>query len=247
MSDEAKMLLPKKYVCPICEGNFVSKAVKTGSARFVRTNLDLRPIYQNLEILKYDPVMCPACGYAALEKYFGGLSQVQMAQIRDKIAKDFKPRSSDAEVYTYDAALERYKLCLLSAMVKRANDSETGYICLKISWLLQSKADWLSENEPEKQKEIDACMIQEKNYAMNALECLEKARMEEDYPICGMNEPTLNYLLAALAYKADRLDFAIKTLSYVTSSREATERLKDKVYDLKALIAEKKKETEDTM
>lgn len=82
---------------------------------------------------------------------------------------------------------------------------------------------------------------------MNALECLEKARMEEDYPICGMNEPTLNYLLAALAYKADRLDFAIKTLSYVTSSREATERLKDKVYDLKALIAEKKKETEDTM
>ena len=32
------------------------------------------------------------------------------------------------------------------------------------------------------------------------------ARMEEDFPICGMDEVTFDYLVAALAYKAEKYD-----------------------------------------
>lgn len=242
MMEEEKMLFSKHHVCPACENNFTSRTVKTGSARFLRTNMDLRPVYQDIEILKYDPIRCPACGYAALESYFGKLTQVQRAQVKERITVGFKKRDDEEKFYTYDNALERYKLCLLSAMVKQAPDSEIGYICLKLAWLLQSKADWLSENSPDKEQEIRSCMTEEINHSKKALEYLERARMQEEYPICSMNEPTLNYLLAALAYKADRLDFAAKTLSYVAASREASERLKDKAYDLRNMITQRKKD-----
>ncbi len=242
METEAVMLLSKNYVCPVCEKKFVSKAVKTGKARLVRTEMDLRPVYQNIDPSKYEVIFCPACGYAALEKYFDQLSNAQVALIQEKISRGFTERSNEEEVYTYDQAGERYKLALLSAMVKQAEPSELGFICLKMSWMLQNKADWLKANEPENQEAAEKALAEARGFSVKALEALSKARMEEDYPICGMNEPTLDYLLAALAFKDEQIDVAKRMLSTVSSSREANDRLKDKAYDLKTMIAAWSKE-----
>jgi hypothetical protein len=69
-----------------------------------------------------------------------------------------------------------------------------------------------------------------------------KARMEENFPICGMDEVTFDYLVAALAYKAEKYDVAMRMLSGVSSSREATDRVKNKAYDLKQMVSKKVKE-----
>lgn len=244
METDAVMLLSKNYNCPVCGKKFISKAVKTGKARLIRTEMDLRPIHQNIDPSKYEVVLCPTCGYAALEKYFDKLSNAQILLIQQKISDGFAERSNEEEVYTYDQAAERYKLALLSAMVKQAEPSELGFICLKMSWLLQNKADWIKANEPENQEAAEKVLAEAAGFSVKALDVLTKARMEEDYPICGMNEPTLDYLLAALAFKDDRLDVAVRMLATVAASREANDRLKDKAYDLKTMISARNREKE---
>lgn len=239
MNNEAELLFDKRYTCPICGKEVKAKNVKTGKAKFVNTDIDLRPIYSNIDILKYDIVLCNYCGYAALTKYFDSVTSIQKKNIEEKISSVFKQRNDEMDSYSYKVALERYKLALVSVTVKDVAASEKGYLCLKISWLMQNRAKLTEElDEEEKERTLEEAQ----KYSVKALELLTKARMEEDYPICGMDEPTLDYLLAALSYQDNQLDFASRMLSNVSVSREASDRLKDKAYDLKQKISEKSKE-----
>ena len=77
MSGEADKLFDKKYTCPICEHNFTSKTVRSGKARMVRTDMDLRNVYDGIEPLKYDVILCPKCGYAALARFFPNVTSIQ--------------------------------------------------------------------------------------------------------------------------------------------------------------------------
>ena len=63
---EQDFLFEKTFTCPICEKDFKAKTVKIGKAKLVGTDLDLRPKYENIDMLKYDVILCPHCGYAAL-------------------------------------------------------------------------------------------------------------------------------------------------------------------------------------
>ena len=76
MSGEADKLFDKKYTCPVCENNFTSKTVRSGKARMVRTDMDLRNVYDGIEPLKYDVILCPKCGYAALSRFFPNVSNI---------------------------------------------------------------------------------------------------------------------------------------------------------------------------
>ena len=64
-TNEKKLLIDKRYNCPVCDKQIRAKAVKSNSARFVNTMADLRPIYSNINVTKYDAVCCPNCGYSA--------------------------------------------------------------------------------------------------------------------------------------------------------------------------------------
>ena len=89
MSGEADKLFDKKYTCPICENNFTSKTVRSGKARMVRTDMDLRNVYEGIEPLKYDVILCPKCGYAALARFFPNVSSIQQKYISEKITPNF--------------------------------------------------------------------------------------------------------------------------------------------------------------
>lgn len=242
--EEKSLLLDRRYTCPVCEAEFKSKAVKTGAAKLIETEMNLRPVYQNIDVIKYDVVLCPECGYAALTKYFPNLYQAQIMYLKEKVAANFKKRTAVYDYYDYDVATERYKLALLSAMVKNTMPSEIGFISLKLSWLLQNRMEALDRAAADYDVQQQACQQEADAYSKKALEYLSKARMEEEYPICGMDMPTLDYLLAALSTMDNQLDAALRLLSMVMSSREANDRLKSKAYDLKQLIAKKQKEIE---
>lgn len=236
--EEKALLLDRKYVCPVCQAKFKAKSVKTGAAKLIDTAMDLRPMYQNIDIVKYDIVLCPECGYAALTKYFQVLSQAQILYIRNKVSKNFKKRKKFYDYYDYDTAEERYKLALLSTIVKVGAPSELGFVCLKLSWIFQARLQGLKEGVADFEK----CQTEAKIYSEKALEYLMKARMEEDYPICGMDMPTLDYLLAALSAMNNQLDMAMKMLGTVAQTRDVSERLKNKAYDLKEFINQKQKQ-----
>lgn len=245
LQEEKTLILDKSYTCPICDSKIKAKGVKTNVAKFVDTCGDLRPIYSNINVTKYDVVSCPFCGYTALTKYFSPITQVQKKYVKDKICANYTAREEvPMDFYTIDYAIVRLKMALLCATAKEGKSSEIGATCLKISYLYQDKADSLDENEPDYEKKKESILNDAKSNAKYAYEYLSKARMEEEPPIAGMNEPTLDYLLSYLAYENEEYNTAMQYLSGVITSRESTPRLKDKAVDLKGLINEKLHEVE---
>ena len=70
VAEEQDFLFSKSYECPICSKQFKVRTVKAGRARLLGSDVDLRPRYENVDVLKYDVILCPRCGYAALSWVF---------------------------------------------------------------------------------------------------------------------------------------------------------------------------------
>lgn len=234
---EQDLLFDKTYRCPVCDKEFKARTVKVGKARLIGSDSDLRPKYEQVDMLKYDVIMCPRCGYAALSRYFKFITSPQAKLIKEKISANFKSRDeAPKEIYTYDEALERYKLTLVNAIVKLAKSSEKAYICLKTAWLLRGKGEHLDKEEKnyaEKKKKIDE---EEREFLKNALDGFLAARQSETFPMCGMDESTVDYLIAVTAAKFEQYDVAMKLISGVLVSTSANTRMKDRARAFKEQI-----------
>lgn len=234
MSEEAKLVLDKTYTCPICDNKFKSKAIKTGVARFDNTCFDLRPVYKNINVTKYDVTSCNFCGYTSITKFFTPLTPVEKMNISKNVKENFTPQDPvECEEYTFEMALRRYKLALISATYKGTKPSHIGYVCLKMCWLYQDMAEALPEDDPNTPALREQYMNEALNASSNAYTYLSKARMEESSPICGMDDNTYDYLLAALAFREKEYDNSLRLLSGVITSRSTSSRLKDKALNLK--------------
>ncbi len=239
---EKDLLFDKKYTCPICDSEFLSKTVRTGKVRMRGIDLDLRPDYEEIDQIKYDVIACPECGYSALARYFGKFNKVQAADIKSKICANYQKQSYTGEVYTYEEARNRYELALASAMVKNAKNSEKAYLCLRTAWLLRGEAQNLDETDPDYETTKAKLNEEEMDLLKSALEGFIKARMSEEFPIAGMDSNTLDYLMAALGVETGDYNTSTKIISELLTSRSVNERIKDKARTLKDMIAEKKKE-----
>lgn len=242
---EKSLLLDRRYTCPICDKQIRAKSVKSNSAKFVDTLVDLRPIHNNINVTKYDAVCCPNCGFSALTKNFATPTSIQRKLIREKIQANYKSHDEvECDIYTTEAAISRMKMVLLCTVTKGGKESEIGNVCVKISWLYQSLAEEVADDDPNAEEKRAAYIKEADNAAINAYEHLSKARMMEDFPIAGMNETTLDYLLAYYAYKKGEYQTCMQYLSGVVSSRNTTPRLKDKSLELKDLVAPKLRENQ---
>lgn len=239
---EQDYLFDKSFTCPICDKDFKARTVKVGRVKLAGTDIDLRPKYDQVDLLKYDIIMCPSCGYAALSRFFKFVTSPQAKNIKEKISAAFKPQTEVSETYTYDEALERYKLTLANAIVKQAKPSEKAYICLKSAWLLRGKGEHLDTSDPEyekKKKEIDE---EENNFLHNALEGFISARQTESFPMCGMDETTVDYLIAVTAMRFEQYDVSNRLISGILTSATANPRMKDKARTIKEMLVKKVKE-----
>lgn len=239
---ETDFLFDKSYECTICDGKIKARTMKAGKAKLLRADTDLRPVYENIEPIKYDVITCPHCGYAALTRYFKGLTASQMKAIKETISSSFQPVKEEKDTYTYEEALDRYKLCLANAIVKHAKASEKAYICLKTGWLIRSMRENLDKEAEDFDKKAAELKEQEDEFIKNALEGFLAARQSENYPMCGMDEITMEYLIAALAMESDQFDVASRIISSILVSPSATTRMKDKARDLKEALMAKMKE-----
>ena len=239
-ANEKNLLIDKKYTCPICEKQIHAKTVKANTAKFIDTKYDLRPIHSNINITKYDAICCSYCGFASLTKNFDTTTSTQRKLIREKIQTNYKSHEeTECDIYTTEMAISRMKMALLCTVSKGGKESEIGNVCLKICWLYQDLADVITEDSPDAQAKKEAYLKEAENAGMNAYEHLTKARMNENFPIAGMNETTLDYLLAYFAYKKGEYQTAMHLLSGVVTSRSTTTRLKDKSLELKDMITPK--------
>lgn len=229
---EEDFIFDKSYTCPVCDYDFKSRMVRTGKVRLAGADTDLRPRYQGVDSLKYDAILCPNCGYAALNRYFNFVMDSQAKHIKEKISSSFKYQPEEGKIYTYDDAINRHKMALLNTVVKNGKSSERAYTCLKLAWLYRGKREMLMQGEYKKE-EISELVSEEKELLVNAFEGFEVAFGKEDFPMCGMDQYTMMYLLAELARRIGRVDEAKRYVSKVLVARDAQQRIKDKAFDLK--------------
>ena len=230
---EETFLFDKSYERPVCYQGFKAKTVRSGKLRSLGTDRDLRPLYDQMEPLKYDVVICPHCGYAALTRFFGGLTAGQIKAIKENISANFHPVKEEKETYTYEEALYRYKLCLANTIVKHGKVSEKAYICLKAGWLLRSMGENLDPAVEDYNKKMQEIKEQEKDFLKNALDGLITARQTESYPICGMDEVTLEYLIAVLAMEFEKYDISSRLIYNILNTPTVNNRIKDKAREVK--------------
>ena len=199
---------------------------------------DLRPKYQMVDSLKYDALVCPHCGYAALSRFFKFMLPAQAKMIRENITANFKGIDTSASTYSYDDAIMRHQLALANAVVKKAKTSEKAYTCLKMAWLYRGKAENLPKDSKDYQTQIIELKKQELELLKNACEGFKSAYSKETFPMCGMDEITMMYLIADLCRRIGHFDESKRWISSVLTSRGANERIKNKARDLKDMVEE---------
>ena len=233
---ESSFLLDKAVRCTVCDKVFKTKIVNSRVKR-LESDLDLRPRHEYIDTLKYNVKSCPHCGYTAVSRYFEHLSSGQIRLVKEQVCANFKGDGSiEPKVLDYDEAIERYKLALFCAMAKKGKTSEKAYTCLNLAWLLRGKCETLDPKDPKQEQERKACKEQEEAFYAQAFEGFTKAVASENYPMCGMDECTMDYLMATMAYHFKKYDVASKCIARIQQSAAASKEMKDRAYDLKETI-----------
>jgi uncharacterized protein (DUF2225 family) len=178
-----------------------------------------------------------------MNRYFTHLSTGQVKMIEEGVCHKFKgqkqPKEEPMEPYSYEKAIERYKLALYNTLVKKGKNSEKAYECLKISWLYRGWIEELSKAEKKDEKTLAECRKEEATYYEQAYEGFLKAIASENFPMCGMEESTVNLLMANMAYKLGKVDIASRFISMILTSQAASRVAKDRAMLLKEEIIAK--------
>ena len=242
---ETDFLLLKAVRCPICDGTFRTIQIKSGRAKRKEPDLDLRPRFEHIDTNKYDITTCPKCGYTAMNRYFGPMSSVQNKLVKEGVCDKFKtpPTQEITEVktYTYDEAIELFKLALYCTIVKKGPTSEKAYECLKLAWLLRGKMEELATDMEKNKEAIIACQKEYASFYAQAFEGFVKAMSSENYPMCGMDQSTVDLLIAAMAFNLGKYDYSSRFVSSLIVSRTAGANIKKRAHELKEKIVEKMK------
>ena len=242
---ETDFLLLKSVRCPICDGTFRTPVIKTGRAKRKEPDLDLRPRFEGIDTNKYDIASCPKCGFTAMHRYFGNLAPVHAKLIKEGVLMKLKNPPAKAitelEVVSYDSAIELYKVALYTSVVKKAKNSEKAYTCLKIAWLLRGKMEELSVDAEKNKEAIAACQKDYDTFYKQAFDGFVKAMSSENYPMAGMDQSTVDLLIAAMAYNLGQYEYASRFVSSLIVSRTAGSNVKNRAHDLKEKIVEKLK------
>ncbi len=119
-------------------------------------------------------------------------------------------------------------------------------MCLQLSWLIRGRLEE-ADAEPGLLEEDLYKQLQEKEerYYRQAYDSLSKAFTQEDFPICGMDQSTFDYLLAVMSFHFKEYDLAVRYCGNVVQEKGISAKLKDKALMLKDEILAEKKASEE--
>ncbi len=212
-------LYDKSYTCPICNRGFTTKTIKVGKNQVVSVDSDLYARYSIVNPILYDVLSCPNCGYAAVTKSFDTLLPKQKEWIKAQLSANYKP-CAYSEYTTIKEAIHKHKMALLTCITKKGKTGEQAYIVLHIAWLYRDLED--------EQNEI--------SFLQRAYEGFEEALSKERFPIFGLDDVTVMYMLADIGYRLGKLDAAKRYLSTVITSPGVSSRIKDRALELKEKV-----------
>ncbi len=213
------VLYDKSYTCPICNHKFTAKTIKLGKNQVTSVDIDLFPHYSVVNPILYDVLFCDSCGYAAVNKSFEKILPKQKEWIKEQICSNYKYHPLSEYVTTHEA-IYKHKMALLACLTKKGKVGEQAYLALHIAWLYRELEDSLNEMA----------------FLDRAYTGFDTAISTERFPIFGLDEVTTFYILAALAYKLNKIIEAKKYLGTVLTTSGISDRIKDRALDLKAIL-----------
>ena len=169
---------------------------------------------------------------------------------------DLRPKYQLVDSLKYDAlvcpecgyaSLSRFFKFMMPAQAKlirenkKAKNSEKAYTCLKMAWLYRGKAETLPKETKDYDKTIKELKKEETELLSKAYDGFMTAFSRESFPMCGMDEMTVTFLVAELARRTGKYEESGRWISKVLTSRNANERIKNKARDIKELLNEDKK------
>lgn len=246
-SINSQIVYQRKIRCTLCGKEFLTSSVRAGRIRFSDTDLDFRPLYDGFDPILYDVVVCPFCGYAALNKFFTRLSDLKAKQIKQKISPTYVSKNYPV-ILDYEMAIERFKLTLLNSAIGHDSNGIKAYICLKLAWLYRGyyeqrvrrfNASKNSEEEILVFEEFNKGLIEkEKVFLRNACDGFKLAFEVEEFPIMGIDQGSMEYLIAELSRRVGDFGECKKWLSRVIQRQNSNKRLFNKIVEVKRRMTE---------
>ena len=193
-----EMIYSRKLKCPICKNDFKNMKVKESKLRVEEAHSDLFTKYKgDIHPLQYAAIVCPKCGYAALEGNFDKILPRHHAIIKEKVSskwigKDF------TEKRTIEESIVCFKLALYCAELIQTKKAELAGICLKIAWLYRMKED-----------------EEENKFLKLSVDLYEESFAGEDG---AMDEITLTYLIGEIHKRLGDVDDAVNWIGKVISN-----------------------------
>ncbi|ADL50450.1 DUF2225 domain-containing protein [Clostridium cellulovorans] len=221
--DPNTLLYDKTIDCPVCEARFKARTVKKEGSRIKKQESDFFVEYYPINKYFYEVVVCPSCGYSALNVDFNSVREYQFQKIFDNITHKWKEKHFPP-IYDVDIAIERYKLALVTSMVCEGKSSQKAMLCLRLAWMYRIKNDGAKE----------------KAFLSKALDGFLNCYYEESvYPIYSMDRYSLCYLIGELYRRLDKPEEALRWLGEVIVSTQTKYTLKEKARAQRDLIKTK--------
>lgn len=242
---EEEFIFDKRMTCLVCDKQFKTKVMKSNRARRKGSDMDLRPRFEHIDTLKYMVCSCPHCGYSAMHSTFSHIASRQIKNIREQVCVNFTPEDrSECTCYTYDQALHMYELALQCADAKLAKNGEKAYLHLVMAWLYREKKALAEQQEDASMsaEELEKCSQLADEHYLAAYEGFEQAMMNEMPPIMGLDQATVEYLIAYMAYYFGKLEVSAKLVGSVLTTSSASRNVKERALELKDEIVKALKE-----
>lgn len=177
-------LFDKELDCPVCANHFVTKKPRLRKLPVEKKDSDFHIWYKAVNPVYYNVWVCPNCGFSATESEFNKVTTDEKKIILKSISVKWNKRDFGG-TRTVGMAFETHKLALLVAQLLNKSKGYLGSLCLRLAWLYR-------EEENREQEEV---------YLKRALEHLEDAYTHESFPIAGLEEVPLSYLIGELKRK----------------------------------------------
>lgn len=196
-------LYRKEIECPVCLKKFNVTKVKIKACKMERRDTDFCIYYETINPLLYDAWVCEHCGYAAQSDKFLSIPVKEAENLKKNLAPKWTKRSFEGE-RSLDAAIEAFKLILISHNFRNQKSSELAKICLRIAWLYRMK------NDPR-----------EHDFVKFALRHYTDTYEKERFPVEKLDENTCMYMIGELNRRAGNYEESVKWFSRLVSSPDA--------------------------
>ena len=185
-------LFDKELDCPVCVNHFVTKKPRLRKLPVDKKDSDFHIWYKEINPVHYNVWVCPNCGFSATESEFKKLTTDEKTAVLKNVSLKWNKRDFGG-IRTTEMAFETHKLALIIAQLLNKSKGYLGGLCLRLAWLYR-------ERENAEQETI---------YLNYALEHLEDAYTHESFPIAGLDEVSLSYLIGELKRKTGEPQNAI--------------------------------------